>query len=87
MLASKFTVPVAAVADMVVRSSGDVSIGAVKVLLVRVSVPVNVATPVRVLLATLIVLLVKVSVVALPTKVSLVVAGNVSVLVPATAVA
>jgi hypothetical protein len=61
--------------------------GAVKVLLVKVSVPVNVATPVRVLLATLIVLLVKVCVAARPTKVSLVVAGSVRVLVPAMALA
>ena len=75
-------------------------VGLVKVLFVNVSAPVKDAK-VRVPVGTVIVplfdieaitgavkvLLVRTSVVALPTKVSLLVAGNVSVLVPATAVA
>ena len=74
--------PVAAVADTVVRSSGDT-----RILLVLVP-PVIVGVAKVLVFSTepFIVLLVKVSVVALPTKVS-VAAGSVSVVVPATAVA
>ena len=73
-------------------------VGLVKVLFVNVSAPVKdakVSVPVGTVIVPLFdieeitgvvkVLLVKVSVVALPTKVSLLVAGNVNVLVPATA--
>jgi len=82
-MASKATVPVAAVADTVVRSSGDTSTEPVFVPPVIVGVAI-----VAVLIVGLVkILLVKVSLVALPTKVSLLVAGRVSVLVPATAVA
>jgi hypothetical protein len=81
--ASKATVPVAAVAATVVRSSGDTR------TLVEFVPPVIVGVAiVAVLIVGLVkVLLVRISVVALPTKVSLLVGGRVSVLVPATAVA